>query len=113
MGRATNLRREEAFVGKNCDCDGYAVEEEEKKTEAEMDGQNQVQLDREDIIGRIDARPCCLEASNPKHRPHIKVGKYADDGICTGFGLNYICEAQLLDKERTWLQIAGTNLNAL
>ena len=70
MGRATNLRREEAFVGKNC-----AVEEEEKKTEAEMDGQNQVQLDREDIIGRIDARPCCLEASNPKHRPHIKVGK--------------------------------------
>ena len=41
---------------------GCAGEEEERKTEAEADGQHQVRLDRDALIGQRRVRSICLEA---------------------------------------------------
>ena len=60
------------------DGDRIAGEEKERKTEAEVNGQHQARLDMEWITVQRCARPGYLEASNPKHRPQIRVGKDAD-----------------------------------
>ena len=44
-----------------------SLEEKERKSEADVDGQRQAQRDREAIIGRICARMGCLKATSPKH----------------------------------------------
>ena len=65
---------------------GYAVgidehrcggEDNEMKTEADVDGQCKYELEGEGAVGRGDVKLGCVEASVQKHRPRTDVGKYA------------------------------------
>ena len=57
--------------GLESDEDGRGGEEKERKTEVEVDGQCECLLEGE------GTKPGCVEATFPKHRPHIEVGKDA------------------------------------
>ena len=67
------IRRQES------DGDGGAGENKERKTEVEVVGYHQERLDGERIVREGSARPSSMEASHKNHRPHIKVGKDAEE----------------------------------
>ncbi len=53
-----------------CGGDGCAVldeEEEDRKDEAEVNGQHQGRLERKGTIGRCDARQSCMENTDQSH----------------------------------------------
>ena len=74
------LRREEECVGKiESDGDGGAWEKKDMKTKADVVGYHQERLVGERIVRGGSSRPSSMEASDMNHRPHIKVGKDAEE----------------------------------
>ena len=66
-------------MGKKSDGDGCVKEGKERKTEAEVDGQHQEQVDTEGIIRQRGPRPGYLETTISKYRSNIIVEKHADE----------------------------------
>ena len=66
-------------MSKNRDCDSYAREDKERNTRVTLIGQDLSRLDRDGIIRRRSAIQGWLKATTPKRRPHINVGKDADE----------------------------------
>ncbi len=61
------------------DGDGGAGKKKERKTKMGVVGQHQERLVGERIVKEGHARPAQMEASHKTHRPHIKVGKDAEE----------------------------------
>ena len=75
------LRREEEYVGNRVMVMKVPVENKEGKTETDVVVCIKNDLSGERIVRGESAGPSSMEASHKTHRPHIQVGKGAEEEV--------------------------------